>query len=121
MARNMEGAPVQEEQEQQDINQQVEGNDSKREPTLQERIVEAEKELDKFVQEHPTVTMGTKNDEKNRYLAGRLETLRGQETARLDAERMKAESEREKQKIEIAKAKKELVIYLMFRTNTVIY
>ncbi len=98
MPRNIESGPVQEEPEQQ-IN--LENNDTNREPTLKEKIAEAEKELNAFVQEHPRVALGSKDADKNDYLVRRLSTLREQELAQFNAEKIK-------QQTEMAKAKKEL-------------
>jgi len=105
MARNLESAPIQEEPEQQT---NLEDSDVKREPTLTERIAEAEKEFDEFKHEHPKVMAGSKEESKGVNLRLRLESLMAQQTTKAETERIKTETERLKAEAEMKAARDQI-------------
>lgn len=103
--RSPEEAPIQEEPEQQ-IN--LENSDAQREPTLKEKIAEAEKEFDEFKREHLQAMAGSKEESMGVNLRRRLESLMAQQTTQAETERIKAETERLKAEAEMKMAKEEI-------------
>jgi len=112
MARNIESGPVQEEPEQEiNLDPAQENNDTKREPTLREKIVEMEKLLNESLEsdeskfKHHEMRRGFSfsfdASEKTRHFDKLLEKLRDQEKAEVETEKLKTEVEMKKAKADL--------------------